>query len=473
MGCRSLQSISHQSGQKCPPLSLRRLTITDCSELSCLPSEMIESTRCLELLSVTGCEKLISFPIDLGELPCISVLFINSCPELRSLPKGIGRFSNLTELDIGGFSESIDFNSFQAALDCIQQSKSLRELSLYGWEHWDSLPYQLQNLTSLRHLKSEGFGIEALPEWFGGLTSLFVLILCKLKKLKHMPSKEAMQRLTKLKYLEVTHSPLLEERGPDFEWSKISHIPHIRAKGQTWLKRPRMAGGGLAVMWKEELNASIVNFSSSHISLHIKNHFSDSPLVLTGFYGSPVTGRTKESWRLLGRLNPGRQIPWLVMGDFNEITKPSEKFGAAVRPFSQMNSFCKVIDECELSDGGYVGPKFTWSNKREGNQFTKARLDRALVNPSLYNIFSNCVVQVLPVVTSDHNPLLISCNNDHIIGTSRRTTVFRYEAAWSGKQECIDIVGNAWATPCDQRSPLRWFQEEVAIATENQQRGTE
>ncbi|CAI9762872.1 unnamed protein product [Fraxinus pennsylvanica] len=212
--CLSLQSISYQSGQKGPP-SLRRLEIRDCSELSCLPSEMIESIKCLEELYVTGCEKLISFPIDLGELP-----------------KGIGLLSNLTDLAIGGFSESIDFNSFQAALNGIQQSKSLRHLTLYGWEQWDSLPYQLQYLTSLSRLKLVGFGIEALPEWFGGLSSLKKLNLIFLKKLRHMPSKEAMQRLTNLEYLQVYDCPLLEERcreerRPDSEWSKISHIPFI------------------------------------------------------------------------------------------------------------------------------------------------------------------------------------------------------------------------------------------------------
>ncbi|CAA3024672.1 Hypothetical predicted protein [Olea europaea subsp. europaea] len=73
IGCRSLQSISYQSGQKGPP-SLRWLDIFGCSELSCLPSEMTESIRCLEFLRVSKCDKLVSFSIYLGELPCISML---------------------------------------------------------------------------------------------------------------------------------------------------------------------------------------------------------------------------------------------------------------------------------------------------------------------------------------------------------------------------------------------------------------
>ncbi|CAA2965449.1 disease resistance RGA3 [Olea europaea subsp. europaea] len=229
--CESLQSISYQSGQKGPP-SLLDLVIGNCSELSCLQSEMIESIRCLEYLTVFGCDHLISFPVDLGNLPCISRLHIYICPELRSLPKGIGRLSNLTQLSIGRFSESIDFNSFEAALDGIQQSKSLLQLNLYGLEHWDLFPYQLQHLTSLHKLALSDFGIEALPEWFRVLSSLERLCLYELKKLRHMPSKEAMQCLTKLEYLNVFQCPLLEEkyseeRGPDSEWSKISHIPHI------------------------------------------------------------------------------------------------------------------------------------------------------------------------------------------------------------------------------------------------------
>ncbi|CAI9762877.1 unnamed protein product [Fraxinus pennsylvanica] len=193
--------------------------------------------KCLEHLSVTGCNKLVSFPIDLGELPCISILDIRRCRELRSLPKGIGRLSKLTYLAIGGFSELIDFNSFQAALDGIQHCKSLRRLSLHGREHWDSLPYQFQHLPSLQRFGLYDFGIEALPEWFGGLSSLFSLHLRNLKKIRHMPSKEAMQRLTKLEILGVHESPLLEERcreerGSDSERSKISHIPYIDGLGQ-------------------------------------------------------------------------------------------------------------------------------------------------------------------------------------------------------------------------------------------------
>ncbi|CAA3032172.1 disease resistance RGA3 [Olea europaea subsp. europaea] len=226
-GCRSLKSISNQSGRE-GPLSLVKLEIANCLELRCLPSEMIESFRCLEYLRVARCLELISCAIDLEKLPCISELHIYNCPELRSLPKRIGHLSSLRELWIGGFSDSLDYSSFQATLDGIQQLQHIQKLCLYGLPHWDSLPYLLQHLTSLRYLILKRFGIEALPEWFGGLSSLEEIHLYELEKLRNMPSKEAMQRLTKLKSLYISQCPLfdkfMEERGPDSERSKISHI---------------------------------------------------------------------------------------------------------------------------------------------------------------------------------------------------------------------------------------------------------
>ena len=54
------------------------------------------------------------------------------------------------------------------------------------------------------------------------------------------------------------------------------------------------------------------------------------------------------------------QLPWLVIGDFNEIKCQSEKEGGAVRSAQQMQKFVDTINWCSLRDLGFVGPKFTW-----------------------------------------------------------------------------------------------------------------
>ncbi|KAL3500701.1 hypothetical protein ACH5RR_039794 [Cinchona calisaya] len=152
-------------------------------------------------------------------------------------PKGFGFLTNLRELEIGPFSDegdsSIDELDWTGLIMISYSSSStLRQLTLVGSPHIESLPDQLQYLTSLTCLSLQGFGgIEALPDWLGNLAYLEWLELWKCKKLRYLPSVDAMRRLTKLRYLRVNICPLLKERcnlqsGP--EWPKISHIPERR-----------------------------------------------------------------------------------------------------------------------------------------------------------------------------------------------------------------------------------------------------
>lgn len=149
---------------------------------------------------------------------------------------------------------------------------------------------------------------------------------------------------------------------------------------------------GLAMFWKQEVNAKLFSYSNSHISWIITKEVGTQKWMLYGFYVNPVVEKRKESWQLLRMLKPMEQMAWLCIWDFNEILTNDEKFGDANRPFSQMERFKEALYDCELTDLGYKGSKYTWSNKREGGEFTKERLDRVLGNGNLKMTFSSCLV---------------------------------------------------------------------------------
>ena len=67
-----------------------------------------------------------------------------------------------------------------------------------------------------------------------------------------------------------------------------------------------------------------------------------------------------ESWELLKSLSRPNSLPWLIIGDFNEIVCASEKEGGVVRPIRQMARFKEAIDFCCLREVGFVGPQYTW-----------------------------------------------------------------------------------------------------------------
>ena len=118
------------------------------------------------------------------------------------------------------------------------------------------------------------------------------------------------------------------------------------------------SSGGLALFWRNEVIVHIQNYPSSHIDAFVDGGV-DGWWHFTGFYGNPETSRQCESWSLLKSLNNYSQLPWLAIGDFNELVGLFGKEGGASRPASQMERYKEVIDVCGLKDLGFIGPHFT------------------------------------------------------------------------------------------------------------------
>ena len=79
---------------------------------------------------------------------------------------------------------------------------------------------------------------------------------------------------------------------------------------------------------------------SHHIDAIITEAEGSLQWRFTRFYGEPETGKKRESWRLLEHLSGCLNLPWVVMGDFNEIIFAKENLGGNLRPEWQMNQFC-------------------------------------------------------------------------------------------------------------------------------------
>ncbi|KAL3506741.1 hypothetical protein ACH5RR_032123 [Cinchona calisaya] len=232
--CPKLKSIQIQSRYL---ISLQHLIISECDGLIHLSTDIIMSSTSLDRFEVSKCSNLISFPINLEQTHSLSFLRLSECVKLANIPKGICCLTNLWHLEIGPFSNSLDFNSFRDVFNGLEQlSKSLLRLHLYGWPHWESLPDQLQHLSALQEFKLSDFGVISLPDWFGKLFSLEKLCVYRCEKLEYLPTEIAMRRLTKLSQLYIVDCPLLKERcrtqsDSNPEWCKISRIPEIMIPG--------------------------------------------------------------------------------------------------------------------------------------------------------------------------------------------------------------------------------------------------
>ena len=90
--------------------------------------------------------------------------------------------------------------------------------------------------------------------------------------------------------------------------------------------------GGLAMFWTREVNLDINSYSGNHIDAIVRESDGNFLWRITGFYGYLETHCRYESWRLLAFLHSQFQLPWLCLGDFNEILSISEKRGVSLAP---------------------------------------------------------------------------------------------------------------------------------------------
>ena len=98
----------------------------------------------------------------------------------------------------------------------------------------------------------------------------------------------------------------------------------------------------------------------------------NQPWRLTGFYGRPEEQRKQESWQFLKHLHSRDDVPWVCIGDFNEILSASKKQGRLLRHPRFMEEFRSTLLHCGLVDMGYKGNIFTWRNGRPGAVFVQA-----------------------------------------------------------------------------------------------------
>ncbi|XP_071676865.1 uncharacterized protein [Lolium perenne] len=111
-----------------------------------------------------------------------------------------------------------------------------------------------------------------------------------------------------------------------------------------------------------------------------------------------------------------------------------------------MALFKDCLNDCGMVDMGYSGPMFTWSNKQDGDDLVRVRLDRAVANGAFTAAFDDYVVENIITTTSDHFALLVRLQNSVEIKEKKPVqSGFRFEAAWLRAPDYRDTLERAWA----------------------------
>ncbi|KAL0416805.1 UNVERIFIED_CONTAM: hypothetical protein Slati_3512400 [Sesamum latifolium] len=92
---------------------------------------------------------------------------------------------------------------------------------------------------------------------------------------------------------------------------------------------------------------------------------------------------------------------------------------------------------------GFSGDPFTWSNNHQHPDSIRERIDRAVANAKLTDIFPNNSIQHLPANSSDHAALLIKLDQTPVF-RGKRIRPVRFEAAWIQHDQCEMVIRYSW-----------------------------
>ncbi|KAL9685569.1 hypothetical protein QQ045_023020 [Rhodiola kirilowii] len=105
-----------------------------------------------------------------------------------------------------------------------------------------------------------------------------------------------------------------------------------------------------------------------------------------------------------------------------------------------MDKFQETLSWCQLFDLGFMGRKFTYSNRRKGKEEVKCHLDRIVTDDEWRNLFPWASVQHLAAHHSDHYPILFKWEMTRQSGNM----LFRFMTMWKRDPNYKRIICENW-----------------------------
>ncbi|KAF9606619.1 hypothetical protein IFM89_027059 [Coptis chinensis] len=191
------------------------------------------------------------------------------------------------------------------------------------------------------------------------------------------------------------------------------------------------------MLWDPALNVDVL-FHDQWI-IHLQINEDSSTWFLSGIYGNAKASIRKYQWQTLPLIAPPPNLPWLCMGDFNDILYREEKRGGKPVGNQESKHFMEMVNMCGLIDLGFNGPIYTWCNNQQGRNRVLKRINRFLANAQWRVLHPNAKVFHKPNLESDHKIFLLHLNSAQL----KLRRPFRFEVMWLSDPTCKSVIHNA------------------------------
>ena len=223
--------------------------------------------------------------------------------------------------------------------------------------------------------------------------------------------------------------------------------------------------GGLWLLWNfDRVQVTQLALSEQEIHVLVKVLPSNFEFICTAMYASPRFHKRCVLWNNLKNAANLHDKPWVIVRDFNEVLLEGDKYGGRSISSSRSLLFKECLDHCSMVDMGFVGPRFTWTNKRNFSALVQERIDRFFANPSWYALHPNTRVTHLTRCVLDHCPILLETNPSNKVFLPRP---FKFQSFWLSDLSFPGFVKEAWGRARTLREFVESFSRKATDWNKN------
>lgn len=209
-------------------------------------------------------------------------------------------------------------------------------------------------------------------------------------------------------------------------------------------------GGRIWVVWDPSLSVVVYKKSSQLVVCGVFEPESGLSYTAAFVYGFNTEGERRRLWEelvTLSRHDLVKELPLIILGDFNQIRVALEHFSIASYPLpiSGMREFQECLADCGFDDLEIRGVFYSWSNGRPEDPILH-KLDRVLGNDMWRQRFPDVVAVFEAPGDSDHSPCVV----DFVVEAERRKSSFKYFSFLATHPRFLEEMQAAW----DERIPV-------------------
>jgi len=199
--------------------------------------------------------------------------------------------------------------------------------------------------------------------------------------------------------------------------------------------------GGIWVLWNtKNIMANVLLKEDRAIHMLVFDIVIQKFSIISGIYAPAQSGHKDVFWNHLRDLHGIVDMPWCLIGDFNELECHDDKTGGPPAGPSRLTRLPSFLNYCQARSLPVLGRRFTWKKRIHGHLIYE-KLDRAIGRQDWCCQYPDCCVINGPFTCSDHCYVMLDTNPAQF---APRKSLFRYQPHWSHYHEAQSIVRKKW-----------------------------